>query len=210
MRLKRHHIYALILSCLLLCSAVSLLFLNQWLSNAVQAKVEVRQVHTISLPPPPPPPVQQQTQTPVQTVTLAVAGQGAALNLTLVPQVKVDIVTPEPVLLTQPPTDWQAELDIDWQAFGLDQLDGLPQLLTPIKAQFPNSLVRQGILHVVVKLDVFIDEQGQVSLIAITDNPHPELVSSIHKLVKTSRFSVPKKNGQAVKARFIWPVEFKK
>lgn len=211
MRLKRHHFYAVLLSCLLLCSAVSLLFINQWLGNTLQQKVEVRQVHTVSLPPPPPPPpVQQQTDVPVQAMTLAVSGQGAALNLSLVPPVKVEMLAPEPVLMTQAPTDWQSALDIDWQAFGLDELDGLPQLLTSIKASFPNSLVRQGVFQVVVKLDVFIDEQGLVSLIAITENPHSELVSSIHNIVKTSRFSVPKKNGQAVKARFIWPVEFKK
>ncbi len=210
MKLKRHHIYALLLSLVCVSLAVSLLFINQWFSKQAERTVLVREVKMVSLAPPPPPPPTQQQQTPPQALTLAIEGQGAAIEISLVepPKLTIDAQTPVPLMHAQP--DWENELTIDWQAFGLNELDGLPQLLTQIKASFPNSLARKGIYQVIVKLDVFIDEQGSVSLIAIADNPHHELNSAIDKIIKSSRFSIPKKNGEAVKARFIWPVEFKK
>jgi len=102
------------------------------------------------------------------------------------------------------------DLAVDWQAFGLGELDSMPVLLTKIKAIFPRSLARKGITEAKVALDVFIDEQGVVSLIGIKSLPYEELRDSINTIIRTSRFSVPTKNNQPVRARFIWPVEFKK
>ena len=210
MKLKRHHVYAVLLALLCVSSAVSLLFVNQWFSDQAERTVMVREVKLVALAPPPPPPPTTQQPTPPEALTLAVEGQGPAVEISLVAPValKMDTHVPTPQMNVEP--DWQSQLDIDWQAFGLNDLDGLPQLLTPIKAAFPNSLVRKGVHQAVVKLDVFIDEQGQISLISIAHNPYPELNNAIDKIIKSSRFSTPKKNGEAVKARFIWPVEFKK
>ncbi|MBB1372512.1 energy transducer TonB, partial [Pseudoalteromonas sp. SR45-4] len=100
-------------------------------------------------------------------------------------------------------------MNVNWDAFNLNQLDDLPTLLTPVKAVLPKSLTRQGVEIFTVKLDVFIDENGIVSLIEVVQNPYPTLKPAIDKIIKQSRFSAPKKEGEAVRARFIWPIEFK-
>ena len=210
MKVKRHRALSFIISLLLLGGALSLLFINQWFGESYNKTVEVRQVHLVSLPPPPPPAEQQEQVESVLDMQLAIEGSGPAIEMTL--NSKLD------PLAKQPParptfnasTDWQTDLSVDWQAFGLDELDGLPTLLTQAKSVYPNSLVRKGIEQLVVKLDVFIDEQGALTLVAITGTHYPELDSVIKKLIRQSRFSSPIKNGQPVRARFIWPVEFKK
>ncbi len=79
-------------------------------------------------------------------------------------------------------------------------------MLTPVKIRFPKRLKKQGIKRVIVKLDVIIDEHGNVKLMDIVENPHHELNKEIMRFVKASKFTSPYKEDEAVKARFIWPV----
>lgn len=120
------------------------------------------------------------------------------------PEIKLNKPDVPKIETTQ--TQWQS-LEVDWDAFDLDVLDSMPVLLTPIRAVIPRSLESRGINHILVKLDVLIDEQGQVTLIDVVQNPYPELASEIQKIVRTSRFSAPRKGDVPVRARFIWPIE---
>ena len=161
-------------------------------------------------PPPPPKPVTKQTTQTQLTIDLNASGAGPSLNIT---DVKIkEPLNPmiSPPEFTHQTSDLNLDLAVDWQAFGLGELDSVPVLLTKINAVFPRSLARKGITEAKVALDIFIDEQGTVSLIAIKEMPYKELLDSINKIIRTSRFSIPTKNNQPVRARFIWPVEFKK
>lgn len=198
----RHQIHASLLSLAILSLALFILWLGHWLPASLPDKIEVREV-ALTLPPPPPPPVHQQVvETPA---TLQVRGAGPAIPRIDVKQT-INPIKPDIPAVDTRQTQWQS-LEIDWNAFDLNQLDGLPNLLTPLRVTFPKSLSRKGIKRVLVKLDVIIDEQGQVTLVNIVENPHPELISEIQRLVRDSRFTAPKKDKQAVRARFIWPVE---
>lgn len=193
------------ISILLLFSLLVLLVLGQKLPSMIEPKLEVREIN-IAVPPPPPPPPPQVTQPQVDTpIDLAIAGTGAALP-------KVDI--PPEVTISQPDTpdfkmdqvefsDFAPELDI----FSLNELDALPTLLTSARVMLPNNLKKQGIKKVKVRLDVTIDQDGKVKLNRVAENPHPELNKEIERLVRRSKFTVPKKNGAAVSARFIWPID---
>jgi len=167
----------------------------------------VREV-SLTLPPPPPPPPPPVRQQVVETpLSLQVQGAGAAIPAIDVKQ-KLEPIKPDMPIIDTRQSQWQS-LEIDWNAFALNQLDGLPSLITPLRVKFPRSLRRQGVKGVLVKLDVVIDEQGRVSLVNIVENPHPELVAELQRLVRNSRFTTPKKDQQAVRARFIWPVDIK-
>ncbi|MBT1443777.1 energy transducer TonB [Shewanella sp. JM162201] len=205
----RHHFYASLIAAAVLGAALALLWLGQQSALTTAPKLMVREVTTVSLPPPPPP-ASMQAQMPETPIAVAVEGAGAAMELSLeVPTpAPLNIRAPEPVLKIT--DNFEADLSVDWQAFGLDELDGLPSLLTQVKTAFPAALARKGVERAVVRLDVFIDESGKPTLVAIADNPHPELDDAINKLLRGSRFSPPTRGGVAVKARFIWPVEFKK
>ena len=204
----RHPLFAFGLSLLVLTAALLLLWLGQLAEHVVQDKVIVREVAMVALPPPPPPSIQQQqTSEPMQSLTV----QGAGASIQAV-EVKINsnlnVVKPDtPSIKVSTPL--LQSISVNWDAFSLNQLDGLPTLLTPVKAILPKSLTRQGIDVFTVKLDVFIDESGKVSLIEVVQNPYPELKPAINKIIKQSRFSAPKKEGETVRARFIWPIEFK-
>lgn len=202
------HSIALVLASLVLISALALISLARWLSDTSQDTVTVRTVDTISLPPPPPPPkpVEQQ-QIEMPTIALNTQGNG--------PQIDVSLAEPK-VEFTQPPMDiklaidaidWEQNLAIDWQAFGLGELDDLPRLLTELRFNIPRSIRRSGVKTFDIVLDVMIDEEGKVTLIAIPQNPYPSFVHEIKRLVKAAKFTPPRKDGEVVKARFNWPIE---
>ncbi len=202
--MSRQQLNASLLSLSILMLALFTLWLGHWLPAKVPEKIELREVAMVLPPPPPPPPPPEQHQVVETPVSVQIQGAGPAIPLIEVEQ-KIDLVKPEIPVIDTHNTQWQS-LDIDWNAFDLNQLDGFPNLLTPLRIRFPKSLRRRGITRVLVKLDIVINEQGQVTLVDIVENSHPELMTEIQRLVRDSRFSAPKKDGQAVRARFIWPV----
>jgi len=204
-RPSKHKVLSSLLSLSLLALALVTLWLGHWFKNSVQNTVEIREI-TIALPPPPPtPPVQQE----VVETTLTIEIQGTGANLPKIDlKQPIDPIKPDVPTLNSQNIKWQ-EIEMDWDAFDLNQLDELPKLLTPLQVTLPKSLRRKGIDKVLIKLDILIDTNGQVTLINIIENPYSELTSSIQKLVNNSRFSAPSKDNEAVKARFIWPVEIK-
>ena len=178
---------------------------------ATQNELTIREVILAAPPPDPPPQVQRSHVKPIPSpnLQLDVASQGAQMQLSptpldwdltklKLPEVKVD----------NQHASMLSSLDFSWQAFGLSDLDERPRLLTKLTTQFPESLKRRGIKKVDVQLSVMIDERGAVLLKHINHNPYPELTKSIKKLVRQARFSIPKKDGVAVRTAFNWPVEF--
>ena len=210
MKIKRHHFYTLLLTITMMILALALLFINDWLSTYIEPKVEVREIHVATLPPPPPPPESQQIQTPQPSMTLSFTGDGPSIDISDIKIEQPLFKQPQPSVQMQMNVDFSDNLTVDWQAFGLGELDSVPSLLTRAKSSYPKALVKKGIMQVVVKLDIFIDESGKPTLISIKAPHYPELNSTITTLVKRARFSPPTKAGENVAARFIWPVEFKK
>lgn len=198
------------LSVLLLGSALLLMWYARQFQPPSEQKLLLRPVdlNALPAPPPPPPPSPPQPVNATAVLDLQVSTsstvQLAAPDIQLV-KPKLDLSAPQPQLQH---VQWQP-LQIEINAFSLDQLDALPVLQTPLNAVFPRSLSRQGVKKALVKLDILIDEQGRLTLLNIVENPYPELRPEIERIVRSSRFSVPTKSADAVSARFIWPIEFK-
>ncbi|WP_426370084.1 hypothetical protein [Pseudocolwellia sp. HL-MZ7] len=196
---------------LVLGFALLLLWLGQLAESIIEDKVIVREVALVSLPPPPPPSVSQAASSK-PLPSLMVQGAGVAIQAVEIQiESSLDLTTPDAPNVKMSTPQWQP-MSVNFDAFSLDQLDGLPTLLTKVKAKLPKSLARelslQNIDTFVVKLDVLIDESGNVSLIDIVQNPYSELTPQINQIIRSSRFSSPKKEGEIVSARFIWPIEF--
>ena len=202
---SRQRLIASVASIVILSLALFVLWFGQGLSQMPDDTVTVREISVSAPPPPPPPPpvVQQQAvQTPI---TLQIEGAGPSIQMAEIDQ-NIEIDKPDMPELAPQNTQWQS-LEVDWDAFDLNELDGFPTLLTMLRVKFPKSLSRKGVKTVLVKLDVVIDQQGKVSLVKIISNPHPELEGEIQKLVSNSKFTAPQKDGQPARARFVWPVE---
>ncbi len=136
------HSLALLIALLILVAAISLISIARWLSDYSESTVTVRTIDTVSLPPPPPPPPAQQVDVQTPTVAINTQGSGPQLRLNLVPP-KVDIKQqPLELNLEMNSINWQESLDVDWQAFGLDQLDDLPRMLNKVKLNIPQQIRR--------------------------------------------------------------------
>lgn len=199
---------ASLLSLIFLSLALVVLWLGHWLQTRLPETVTVREISLMTPPPPPPPPPPQTLQAEVvePSVQLQVQGVGPELPMFTIDRPEIDVRQPQVMEIQTTQTEWQS-LEVNWEAFTLDDLDTLPTLLTPVRAVIPKSLERKGITSILIKLDVVIDEAGAVTLVRVVENPYPELASEIRKIVKDSRFSAPKKGDEAVRARFIWPIE---
>ena len=211
--MKSTHRRAIALSLGVLLVAI-LIGAEQWLQNQPlfqPDQVDVRSIELSAPPPPPPPPKPQtQQQSTATAVELNIAGGGANVELG-VPELdaQLELAEPEVPQFASTP-EWSTELSVNWEAFGLAELDQLPQVVSSPRTVFPNSLVRRGITQATVELDVMIDENGDVSLRGVRSNPYPELQPLIEKVVQKTRFTSPTKQGQPVRAVFTWPVEFAK
>jgi len=202
----KKHLAASALSASVLLSALGFLWLAQFLGGEKQEPLEMVQIEVLRPEPPPPTPKTQQVveKTDFQ---LQVEGEGAVVAMTNM-EVDVEVDTPDTPEVQLQTTQWQ-EYKIDLDAYKLADLDSQPSLLTPINIRFPKSLKRRGVDKVMLKLDVMIDESGEVTLLKIIDNPYHELVGEIKRFVDKSRFTAPYKDSRPVKARFIWPLEIK-
>lgn len=180
-------------------------------ADEVNAKTTIRTLSVALPPPPPPPPVQKQTQLvdAAPSLNLSHSGTGVVMQIQT-PQLEVTLAEPAlpEVQLQSEQSSLLDHLNFDWSAFGLSDLDETPRLLTSLKITFPDQLKRKGVRIAEVELDVMIDEHGSVLLRRVIHNEHPELERAIKLLVQKARFSVPKKDGVAVRAAFNWPVEF--
>jgi hypothetical protein len=179
-----------------------------WLGHGIAVKPEesltIRTINISSPPPPPPPPQAQQNQV-TKTMVLEVKGEGPQMQIIDIPRSKINLELPEAPLITSSQPNWHS-LDVDWQTFGLESLDSLPTLLTPLRIKMPRSASKRDIKKIFIKLRVIIDMNGAITLLDVVENDYPELMPEINKMIRNSRFSAPMKDGEPVRASFVWPI----
>lgn len=194
-----------------LCGIVWLLSL-QAAAPAKQDRLILRELsHSVLAPPPPPPPSSSRPQ-PTHAVNLAVSAAKGPVALAV-----MEIDVPLPSLTKPTVTDVKPlvqTLQFDSQSliaslstFGLDELDELPRLLAPISVRLPQALRQQGVKFGQLKLHIIIHETGKVELVTVNHVQYSELHQVVDRIIKQARFSSPRREGQKVKAEFIWPVK---
>ncbi|MGJ8653932.1 MAG: TonB family protein [Opitutaceae bacterium] len=98
------------------------------------------------------------------------------------------------------------------QLFGFDELDQIPRLMRQGRpkmqqsAEFQRLMRRQADRQVV--LEVTLNEQGVVEVQNVQSATHEALIPAAKQAAEGSRFSPPMRNGQAVRARYTWPLSF--
>lgn len=94
--------------------------------------------------------------------------------------------------------------------YSVGELDGKPRLIRHGSAAFPTSLARQGITQGTVVFEVELTTRGSVKIRRVVSATHRELVSPARRVASSSKFSPPKRQGQAVKAIMRWPITIRK
>lgn len=204
-RQMKHRLFTSILSIAFLTTLMAVLIVAQYLPSLIEPEVEVRRL-SAALPPPPPPPAQPQAQQQQDiTLDIAIEGTGAILPNIEVPKT-IDIDKPDVPDITMNEVSF-VDFTPNIEIFKLNQLDRLPNLLTKTRITMPDSLKKRGVKKVHMRLDITINTTGKVTLNRIVENPYEELNKEIKRLIQRSKFTAPQKEGVAVKARFIWPLD---
>lgn len=148
----------------------------------------------------PPPPLDLNTPPPMPTLEMLELSLNPGLggDLSLDSSIDFDIAT-----------ETVEELS---QLFGFDELDQIPKLVRQGRpkmqqsAEFQRLMRRQGDKKVV--LEVTLNEQGVVHVQNVQSATHEALIPAARQAAEGSRFSPPKRNGKAVRARYTWPLNF--
>lgn len=90
---------------------------------------------------------------------------------------------------------------------GMSDLDSKPTVLRLGRLRWP-SRARVELIKAVVKVE--LNEKGNVKLLEIKSVSDESVRRALTALVNGSKFSIPHKNGQAVKVIFNWPLILKK
>jgi protein TonB len=85
-------------------------------------------------------------------------------------------------------------------------LDSRPRLMNRPSTRYPSALLRRGIRSGNVVLEVGISMNGRVNVRKVISSSHPELTKMATSFASRARFSVPRKDGQPVKAIYRWPM----
>jgi len=88
---------------------------------------------------------------------------------------------------------------------GFGDLDAKPRLLRKGRMTWPRSV--RSMDSGVVTLNVELDTKGRVKVIGVVSSPHSALSSAAKRFAAGCRYTVPKKDGVPVKARFPWPIK---
>lgn len=192
--------------------------------------LDLREVEIATEPEPPPPPPPEPEQPPLEPPPPALSQVEAVSDPLRVPvpkaEVPVDVTLPVDAFFTElapaplpvverpksrptaRPTAPRpvAPRPAAKSRYSMSELDGRPRLLRHPSVAFPRELAARGVRKGTVVLEVELSESGSVSVRRVVSSSHSELVSAARKVAAGSRFTSPKRNGQAVKAIMRWPI----
>lgn len=88
----------------------------------------------------------------------------------------------------------------------LSDLDTGPIVTGAPPIPYPEDVLAQGVTEFVVRVHVFINEEGRAQLVRIVENPYPSYGDEIEEFVADVIFSPPTRLGIPVRAEYIWPL----
>jgi len=198
-----------LLALIIVCFLLAILPVTQWLS-ADRGNRTVRSIDTVALPPPeppppePPPPEEEEEQEEEPELDdepppPSISQLEAALN----PGIGDAAATAAGLGEWGVLPDALSELDV----FEIADLDSRPRARKRVMPEYPIEIRERRIEGDVVAV-VMIDEKGNVTVERINQSPHPDLSQSVRKALSQWRFDPPRKDGKAVKARYIQRIPF--
>jgi hypothetical protein len=84
-----------------------------------------------------------------------------------------------------------------------------PETLFVPRANFPEHLIRSGIVTGSALLHIRIDENGHCTVLNVLKITHEDLKATIIETVEKSLFQLPLRNGKVEPSEFVWPVDIR-
>jgi len=192
--------------------------------------VEVAPEMALPAPPPPPPPDTPDEPPPPQRVELPrleprLDPSAPPLKAQLDPNLDLTMKTAmfelevdppptpsprsQPRSTSRPRTSRPSPQPVMRTTYSAGELDSRPRLRYAPSITYPTELLRQGIKHGRVVVEVTIDTSGRVSVRRVLSSTHPRFSSLARSVASRSRYTTPTKNGRPVKAIYRWPLVFR-
>jgi len=190
--------------------------------------LDLREVDIATEPEPPPPPPPEPEEPPLEPPPPALSQVEAVSDPMRVPVPKAEVpmdvtmpvdaffteLAPAPLPVVERPRPTprpsaprpSAPRPAAKSHYTMGELDGRPRLLRHPSVAFPRELAARGVRKGSVVLEVELSTSGSVSVRRVISSSHSELVSAARKVAAGSRFTPPKRDGQAVKAIMRWPI----
>ncbi|BBN82520.1 hypothetical protein PA25_25050 [Pseudoalteromonas sp. A25] len=202
-----------VLSALLTLLLIYSLFAIKQIPTPPEKDMLVRKVE-VALPVPPPPPPKIQTQSTKQqssSVSIDLLSLGGGLELSY--SDKPQMAMPEVEHLEKPDFGMdslkiQQRMTFDMPLLAVESLDQVPQVVSQEYFPPPRSITKQGLKRASTLVELIINTQGKPFIKKIVDPFHPDMVPVIRKWVEKARFTVPKKDGRAVQAIYLYGIHF--
>ena len=90
--------------------------------------------------------------------------------------------------------------------FDFSELDEIPRLMREGRFRYPTRAPR-GTGNASVRLLVFIDERGRVTVEEVLEYTHREFIEPVRTMAESSRFSVPLRGGEPVRSKYEWVIQ---
>ncbi|TMO67801.1 hypothetical protein [Pseudoalteromonas aurantia] len=202
-----------VLSALLVLLLIYSLFLIKQTPTPPEKDIVIRKVD-VAMPIPPPPPPKMQTKSSKQSpspvsIDLVSLGGGPALNYSDKPTMAM----PKVERLEKPDFAMdslkiQQRMTFDMPLMAVENLDKIPQVVSQEYFPPPQSIRKQGLKRVSTLVELIINTQGKPFIKKIVDPVHPDMVSAIRRWVEKAKFTIPKKDGRAVQAIYLYGIHF--
>ena len=202
-----------LLAIMLALFLVGVLLLLQQTVLAPEDEVIVRKVD-VALPPPPapPPPLKMQqpdVSSPTPSINVIGLGGGPSINFASMPSLGLtNLEKVEKPAFDLDSLSIRQAMSVNFPIIEMKDLDKRPRLISSQYGQFPNSLIKKGVKKVHTKVQIIIDDKGNVFIKKIIDPVYPEMIDVIRHWVKSARFTIPTKNGLAVQAVYDYNLIF--
>lgn len=196
----------------LVVGVMFLLPLTQHLAGFKKSGLDVRSID-VSLPPPPPPPPeppppeekkaetpQPELQQPPKPLSLS------QLELSLNPGTGGAFGATFGMGAFEVETDAMGDL----ATFSISELDEIPRLLRQPQWSWPRHASGKIDSDVLAKALIYINPDGRVQVQRFMSLTHSIIEQDIYDWLERVRFTAPKREGKAVRARYVFPLEFAK
>lgn len=164
---------------------------------------------SVALPPPPPPPPEPPPPEPEQEQTPPPPDQQPPLPSLEQLEIALNPGTGGALAVgTGTGLDFAMETVDDLRdLFDFGELDAIPHVVRAGAIEYPPALRRAG-TEGFVNLVVIIDQNGRVQVDEVVDFSHRAFVQPAIRGAENTRFSTPRRNGEPVRARYLWPIRF--
>lgn len=102
----------------------------------------------------------------------------------------------------------QPDAVAEMNLFEVEDLDEPPRPLRQVRMEVP-ARFRQERISGLVRVEIAIDEEGHTEVLGIVESSDPALEQPAREAAAQWKWTPPRRNGEPVRARYVFPIGFR-